>query len=89
MLKTACLWSLNLDEHNAQQYILNVSSKDVIFVTIEVVIFLSFRENKSTKCIFRENFFKNLKGPSFHCQKCVDKNICNVVELPKNPQNPL
>ena len=26
-LRTACLWSLNLDWHNAQQCILNVSSK--------------------------------------------------------------
>ena len=26
-LKTACLWNLNLDQHNAQQYILNAPSK--------------------------------------------------------------
>ena len=25
-LKTACLWSLDSDKHNAKQYILNVSS---------------------------------------------------------------
>ena len=41
----AYLWNLNLDQHNAQQYILKCDIRS------EVVIFLLFRKNKETKCI--------------------------------------
>ena len=47
----------------------------------EVVIFLSFRKNKETKCIFVQI--------SFHCQKFVDQHTCDRVKLPKNLRNPL
>ena len=30
---------------------------------------------------------KKLKGPLFNFQKCVDQNICDVVEITKNPRN--
>ena len=41
----------------------------------EVVIFLSFRKNKETKCISLQISKKKKKvdGPQFHCQKCVDQ----------------
>ena len=35
-------------------------------------MFLSFRKNKETKCISAQ-ISKKLKGPPFHCQKCVDQ----------------
>ena len=38
---------------------------------------------------FRANFNKKLKWPPFHCQNVWIKNICDVVEIPKNPRNPL
>ena len=51
-------------------------------------MFLSFRKNKEPKCISVQ-IEKKLKGPPFHFQKCVDQNICDIVEIPKNSQNPL
>ena len=38
---------------------------------------------------FQVDFKKILKWSPLHCQKCVDKKNCDVVKLPKNPQNPL
>ena len=52
-------------------------------------MFLSFRKNKETKCIYPCKFQKNLKGSPFDFQKCVDQNICDIVEITKNPRNPL
>ena len=61
-LKTACLWSLNLDLHNAQQCILNVPSKS------RLKLFPSFRKNKETKCIFMQ-FSKKIKVTAFSLSK--------------------
>ena len=34
-------------------------------------------------------FFRKMKVPPFHCHKCVNQKICDVVETSKIPQNPL
>ena len=48
---------------HSKQYILNVTSK----VRLQYV-----KKNTETKCISVQ-VSKNLKGPQFHCQKCVDQ----------------
>ena len=50
-------------------------------------MFLPFRNNKEAK--YPCKLKNKLKGPPLHVQKCVDQNICDVVEITENPQNPL
>ena len=55
----------------------------------EVVIFLSFTKNKETKCL-SVKLTKNFKKVCHFTVKSMKiKNICNIRELQKNPQNPL
>ena len=64
----AYLWSLNIEEHNAQQYILKFIIKS------EVVVFLSFRKNKETKCISMEiskNFKRTVVSLSKVCRSKI------------------
>ena len=46
-------------------------------------MFLSFRKTKETKYTSVQ-ISKKLKGQPFHCQKCVDQNICDVGEITEN-----
>ena len=56
----------------------------------DVVMFLSFSKNKEPKCISVQIEKKiNKKGPPFHFQKCIDQKYLKLVEITKNPQNPL
>ena len=64
----AYLWSLNIEEHNAPQYILKFIIKS------EVVIFLLFRKNKETKCISVEiskNFKRTVVSLSKVCRSKI------------------
>ena len=60
-LGTACLMSLHLDQHNAQQYIVNVSSKRRLqcFFHLEKI-----KKQNAFPC----NFRRNIQGPLFLCQ---------------------
>ena len=44
---------------------------------------------KNKKNAFPCKSQKYLKGPPFHFKNVQIKNICDVVELPQNPRNPL
>ena len=49
-------------------------------------MFLSFRKNKETKCVSVQI---EKKGRRFIFKNVQIKNIFDVVEITKNPQNPL
>ena len=52
-------------------------------------MFPSFR-NINKQNAYPCKYQNNLKGPLFHCQKCLDqKYLWGRVEITKNPQNPL
>ena len=52
-------------------------------------MFLSFRKNKEKKNHFCVNLKEIWKDGHFFVKNVYIKNICDVVELPKNTQNPL
>ena len=56
----------------------------------EVIIFLLFRKNKETKCISVKITKKFQKGRRFTAKTCKSKLFVTLlVELHKNPRNPL
>ena len=61
-----------------------------MFHQSEVVIFLLFRKDKETKCISVKISTTTTKknGSRFIVKSMQIKNICDVVELHKNPRNP-
>ena len=64
-LGTACLMTLHLDQHNAQQYIVNVSSKR------RLQCFFHLEKNKETKCISMQ-LSKKYTRAAVSLSKCVD-----------------
>ena len=64
----AYFWGLSLDQHNAQQHILNC------IIESEVVIFLLFRKSKETRCILVEisnNFKRDVVSLSKVCRSKI------------------
>ena len=54
----------------------------------EVLMFLSFRKNKETKCI-PVQISKKFKRATVSLSKMCRLKICDVLELHKNTRNPL
>ena len=52
-------------------------------------MFLSFRKSKEPKCISVQTEKKIKSGDLFIFKNAYIKNICDVVEITKNPQNTL
>ena len=65
-LRMACLWSLDLDQHNAQKYILNVSLKGTLYCFFHLE---KIKKQNAFQCKLK----KKLKGPPFQSQKCIDQ----------------